>query len=94
MLKHLKPDSIVISPQTVFSLEANEGPPLVQRPTKTFRTDQSDSGKTAKRDESESASPDRFKTRVPSQQPKITLNKANIKILKTQKANQGYINQK
>jgi hypothetical protein len=52
----------VISPKTVFSLEADAHVAVVTKQEKTFRTDQSDSGKYQKRAE-EAESPNRFKTK-------------------------------
>ena len=76
---------MVISPKTVFSLEADAHVVVLAKPDKTFRTDQSDSGKHQKRAEE---SPNRFKTKTNTPaQPKITLTKANIKILRQKKSN-------
>lgn len=77
------------SPKTVFSVEQADSQSIVGKPDKTFRTDQSDSGRANKKEES----PNRIRAPKSSvDMPRITLNKANIKILKTSKP--GYINLK
>jgi len=54
-LKCLKPETL--SPKTVFSVEPVDSHSVVAKPDKTFRTDQSDSGRAQKKQEE---SPNRF----------------------------------